>query len=356
MKAIEMKTDVYEKLARVLDLLPGGYPQTKSGIELQILRKIFSLEEALMATKMTGTMEPVDTIAARANLSEEETEEKLKAMGKRGIVWGSRASGMWKFRLAPFILGFYEATMYVGDHELAHLCEQYFNEGGMAGLMRPEPAFMRAVPAQQALKTEVILPYDDIRALILQSKSFELRDCVCRKQQDLAGKRKCDFPLRVCLAFLPKEKPMGPISITQEEALKVLDQTEDVGLVHCVRNVATGVYAVCNCCGCCCGILRGITEFGIESSVARANYYAVVDPDECNGCGVCEDRCQVNACSVDTVAKIDLAKCIGCGLCVTGCSNEAVTLELRPDAEIIHPPENYAAWEQQRLGNRGLLK
>ena len=99
----------------------------------------------------------------------------------------------------------------------------------------------------------------------------------------------------------------------------------------------------------------GISRFGIENSVAKANYYASVDPDQCDGCGICEDRCQVNACSVDGVATIDLNKCIGCGLCVTTCPTEAVALNLKPDAEIIHPPENYDAWEQQRLHNRGLL-
>jgi len=64
----------------------------------------------------------------------------------------------------------------------------------------------------------------------------------------------------------------------------------------------------------------------------------------------------VNACSVDEVSVIDLTKCIGCGICVTGCPNEAMKLELRPDAEIIHPPDNYKVWEQQRVENRGLSK
>jgi ferredoxin len=57
----------------------------------------------------------------------------------------------------------------------------------------------------------------------------------------------------------------------------------------------------------------------------------------------------------DDVSVIDLTKCLGCGLCVTGCPNEAVKLNLRPDAEIIHPPENYKVWEQERLRSRGLL-
>ena len=352
-----MNKDTYEQLAQALDLLPGGFPRTESGVELQILSKVFSPEEALLASNMTGTSETVDDMASRVELPEEEVVVKLKAMLEKGIIWGYQRDGVWKFRLAPYIVGIYERLLNVMDHELAHLCEQYWSEGGGAGIMRYQPALHRVVPAQQALKTEVILPYDDIKPLLLQAKSFEVLDCICRKQQDLVGNRKCDFPLRVCLNFSPMERPEGKYTVTQEEALRVLDQAEEIGLVHSVSNVTRGVFYVCNCCGCCCGILRGITEFGLEHSMARANYYAVVDPEECAGCGTCEDRCQVGACSVeDGVSVIDLAKCIGCGLCVTGCPNEAVKLELRPDAEIIAPPESYKVWEQERLRNRGLLK
>ena len=351
-----MNTDAYEQLARALDLLPGGFPRTKSGVELEILKKIFSPEEALVASNMTGNSETADLIAGRANQPLEEIERKIKQLLNRRIIWGSNKDGTWRFRLAPFLVGFYEEQWHAMDHELAHLCEQYLKEGGAQGIMSPEPALHRVVPAQQAVKTEFILPYDDIRPLILQAKWFELRDCICRRQQDLVGNRKCDFPLNVCLNFSVKERPVGPHNITQEEALKVLDKTEEIGLVHTVSNIARGIFYVCNCCGCCCSILRGITQFGIQQSVAKANYYAVVDPEQCAACGICEERCQVNACSVDEVATIDLAKCIGCGLCVTGCPNDAVKLSLRPDAEIIHPPENYKAWEQQRLRNRGLLK
>ena len=351
-----MKTDAYEKLASALDRLPGAFPRTKSGVELQILKKIFSPEEAPLASNLTGASETVDAISERANLPKEETEKRLKSMLKKGIIWGRKSNEIWRFRLAPFIVGFYEEQWSAMDHELAHLFEQYWNEGGLEGIMRPKPAINRVVPAQQALKTEVILPYDDIKPLIQQAKCFELRGCICRKQQDLVGSRKCDFPLNVCFNFSMTERPTGPHDITREEALKILDQAEEIGLVHTVNNVANGIFYVCNCCGCCCGIMRGITQLGIEGSIARANYYAVVDSEQCNGCGICEDRCQVKACTVDDIALINLAKCIGCGLCVTGCPIEAVRLKLRPDAEIIRPPENYKVWEQERLRNRGLLR
>lgn len=350
-----MENDAYEQLAGALDLLPGGFPRTESGVELLILKKVFLPEEAMLASNMTGTGEIADAIAGRVSLPGDEVVERLKAMVRRGIIWGSRKDGALKFRLAPFIVGIWEEQWDVLDHELAHLCEHYFNEGGIAGIMRPGPSVNRVVPAQQAIKTEFILPYDDIRTMLLQAKHFGLRDCICRKQQELVDTRKCDFPLNLCLNFSMAERRAGPHDITQEEALRVLDQAEEIGLVHTVNNVVKGVYYVCNCCGCCCGILRGITQFGIENSVARANYYAVVDPDLCNACGICEDRCQVSACSVSDVATIDLTKCLGCGICVTGCSMEAMRLELRPDAEMVHPPEDYKAWEEQRLRNRGLL-
>jgi len=349
-------SDAYEKLAQALDLLPGAFPRTESGIELQILKRIFLPEEAHLASNMSGASETADIIANRAGQPEAEVETALKAMARRGIIWASKKDGVRYFRLSPFIVGIWEEQWEDMDHDLAHMCEHYFMEGGIEGIMRPSPSVNRVVPAQQAIKTEMILPYDDIKALLMQAKRFGVRDCICRKQQDLTDKRKCDFPMNVCLNFTTAEGPPRPHDISREEALKVLDQAEEIGLVHTVNNVVKGVYYVCNCCGCCCGILRGITEFGIENSVAKANYYAVVDQDLCTICGICEDRCQVGACSVDDVAAIDLAKCIGCGICVTGCPSEAMGLVLRPDAEIIHPPENLRDWEEQRLRNRGLVK
>jgi ferredoxin len=116
-----------------------------------------------------------------------------------------------------------------------------------------------------------------------------------------------------------------------------------------------GIGYVCNCCGCCCGILRGINEWGIENSVAHSNYYAVIDPNECVGCGTCRKRCQVHAISEqNSVSVVDVERCIGCGLCATGCPNGAAKLERKPENKIVNPPTNFTAWEHERLHNRGL--
>ena len=41
-----MRDDIYRKLANVLDTLPNGFPATESGLEIELLEKIFTPEEA----------------------------------------------------------------------------------------------------------------------------------------------------------------------------------------------------------------------------------------------------------------------------------------------------------------------
>jgi len=345
----------YERLATALNKLPNSFPRTKSNIEITLLKKIFLPEEANLAGQLSGTREPVGIIAKRIGLTETETMNRLKAMLERGFVWGDPGEG--SFRLAPFVVGIYESQLERMDHELAHLFEEYLDQGGIE-IMRPQPAIHRVIPAQNATKTEWILPYDKLRELLISCNTFRVRDCICRKQQDLVGTRKCAFPLHVELIFYTgRESPNLPVPpfVTKEEALAVLDKTEKIGLVHTVSNVAEGVYYVCNCCGCCCGILRGITEFGIEKSVAAANYYSVIDPDKCQGCGTCIERCQMHAVSAhEEIAVVNRAKCIGCGLCVTGCPANVARLERKAEEEIVNPPKDFAAWEHERLVNRGM--
>jgi ferredoxin len=345
---------VYEQLAKALDGLPNGFPRTPSNVEIQVLKKILSPEEAKLAGQLKGSMEPVDVIAKRIGLSAEETRQKLTGMAKRGLVWHYDKDGELFFRLAPFVVGIYEAQLESMDHELAHLVEEYLANGGAAGIMKPQPAIHRVIPAQKAVKSEWILPYDDVKAILLKSKTFRLRDCVCRKQQDLIA-RKCTFPLRTCLSFSSLESPSNPYTISKKEALDFLDKAEEMGLVHTVSNVMKGIGYVCNCCGCCCGILRGINEWGIQNSVAYANYYAAIDRDECVGCGTCRERCQVHAIfEQNGISVVDTKRCIGCGLCATGCPNGAAELKRKPENEIVNPPRDFATWEHERMHNRGL--
>jgi ferredoxin len=43
----------------------------------------------------------------------------------------------------------------------------------------------------------------------------------------------------------------------------------------------------------------------------------------------------------EDVPEVDLDRCIGCGVCATGCSEEAISLEERPDIPV--PPVDQKA-------------
>ena len=344
-----MQNYVYEKLASALNKLPNGFPRTPSNVEIEVLKKIFLEEEASIASQLNISMESVETIAKRVGLPIKETETQLLKMSKKGLLWSNKKENKLYFRLAPFIVGIYESQRETMNHELAHLIEDYFADGGAVGIMKPQPALHRVVPAQKALKSEWILPYDDVRAILLKSKTFRLVDCICRVQQNYVGRR-CEFPLRTCLTFSTSERQPSENHISKEEALDFLDKAEEIGLVHTVSNVMNGLGYICNCCGCCCGILRGINDWGIENSVADANYYAEIEANKCSGCGKCRNRCQVHAISEKGgVSVVNHKKCIGCGLCVTVCPSGAARLERKSESEIVNPPVNFEAWEHKRL-------
>ena len=50
--------------------------------------------------------------------------------------------------------------------------------------MGPQPALHRVLPAAGTVKAEAILPYDDVRALLLEEKTFTVNECICRLQQE----------------------------------------------------------------------------------------------------------------------------------------------------------------------------
>jgi NAD-dependent dihydropyrimidine dehydrogenase PreA subunit len=56
---------------------------------------------------------------------------------------------------------------------------------------------------------------------------------------------------------------------------------------------------------------------------------AVVDQDECTGCGVCAEVCPTGAIAVEDVARIEPSACTGCAQCVPECPQGAISITKR---------------------------
>lgn len=353
-----MTNDVYRRLAKRVDEIPNGFPATESGVELKLLAKMFTPDEARLAGVMKLRPENALAIADRAGVDEKVALDHLNAMARKGLISVARKDDGPAFSLRPFIVGFYEEWLPRMDEEFASLFEQYYLET-RAGILSPGPSVHRVIPVDTAIPFEVeIFPYESAGALLENAKSWGVRDCICRVQKAMIG-QPCDHPIENCIIFAPVENAFEQSedirSLTKEEAFAVLREAEEAGLVHSSGNYRTGNMYICNCCTCSCGIMRGIAEFGIRTAMAHSAFHAVVDAEECVGCGKCLARCQFGALSlVDGTAHVDPDRCAGCGLCVTTCAVQALRLERTPDDATERPPGTILRWMKNKADARGI--
>lgn len=355
-----MNDDSFSRLADALDALPNGFPRMPSGVEIRLLQKCFTHEEAELASHMTREYETAGEIAGRAAISEAGAKEMLEGLLPRRLVNQRLAERQEEYRLGPFIIGWWEAMMerLSGDREYAELTEQYFAEGGGDRIMSPRPGILGVVPVRGSLKPELLQPYDDIDAHFARYERFGVTECVCRIDRNLLGSR-CRKPVTRCgFVGLPPQTPLSEHVLSREQALKLFDELEQTGHVHLgfYGFIATAespqFVGSCNCCGDCCGILRAVTEMGLEEGPQRSNYRAVLNADNCIACGICIEQCQVNAITEgkdEAPPAIDRAKCIGCGLCVVRCSGEAIELVPVTSEEWFVVPSSFEEWEERRL-------
>jgi heterodisulfide reductase subunit A-like polyferredoxin len=145
-------------------------------------------------------------------------------------------------------------------------------------------------------------------------------------------------------------------AMTKDEALATLQRAADAGLVHSVSNNQKGLHYICNCCTCSCGILRGMAEVGIANVVAHSSYVNQVDDLLCNGCETCLDYCQFDALAMGegAIVQVDTVRCVGCGVCVPQCPNDALGMVLRPEGDLVLPPETIKEWGVKRAADRGI--
>jgi len=352
-----MSTEVYERLREQLDQYSVGFPATESGAEIRLLKKLFTEEEAGMYLDLSLMLETPEAVAARTGRNTEEVAALLGRMADKGLIFRGRKAGAAQYGAVPFVVGWYEFQLNTMDRELAELFEEYFSGGFTEKSMQHSPP-LRVIPVNRSIPVSwQVAPYEDIRAIIKQKDVISLADCICRVQQRLLDKG-CDKPLEVCFQFGSHahyyvEKGMARY-ITHEEALRVVDQCDEAGLVPQPFN-AQNPGGFCNCCGDCCGQLRALRMHPRPSELVASAYYAAVDPELCAACGICQERCQMAAISTDAddIASVDRNRCIGCGLCVTTCPSEALQLQVKPESERVAPPATARDTFMQMAQQRG---
>ncbi|NDJ55334.1 MAG: 4Fe-4S dicluster domain-containing protein [Chloroflexi bacterium] len=340
-----MTSDLYQRLAKHLDSLPGGYPATESGVELRILRRLFTPEEAALALHLALIPEDARVIGHRAGLSSGEAATMLQAMERKGLLYSDHSNpDAPKYYAMQFAVGIFEFQVGKIDAELAKDLAEYLPVALNTDDWQKVPQ-LRTVPIGASIDPGLaVMPYERAIDLMSSQTTFGVAPCVCRQKAEIAG-HACDKPSETCLTagssaeFYIRNGLAREIS--KEEALALLEQAEATGLILQPGNARNAEF-MCMCCGCCCAALTTIKQRPDPASIVSTPFRASVDWDRCDGCGTCLERCQMDAISFDTgVAEIIEQRCIGCGLCVSTCPQEAVHLERKPAAEQSYVPHSF---------------
>ncbi len=335
-----MAEDIYEKLAQHLDNLPAGYTRTESGVEMRILRRLFTPEEAELTLHLTLLSEEPRVVARRARKPVEEVAERLEEMAQKGLIYSSHRPGRTpRYAIHQFVIGFWEGQVDRLTPELVRDFEEYLPMFADLELWGQVPQ-LRTIPIGASVDaTTAVMPYERAEEFVRSHSAIAIANCICRQEKRLLGEG-CDKPLESCMTFGSAARHYVQIGrgrfISQDEAMSVLKRADEAGLVLQPTN-AKEISVICMCCGCCCGVLQTVKRHPKPATIVASPFVAALDAELCNGCGVCETRCQMEAVRLDgDTAALDLDRCIGCGLCVTTCPTGALTLQRKPDSEQPH--------------------
>ncbi len=331
-----MSTDVYTRLREFMDTLPAGFPATPTGVEIKILKKLFTPEQAVLAMKLGKEAEEVSAIAARIGMDDAELARKLEEMAQQGLIFRTRDKDRVSYQACQFIVGVYEFQLNRLDEEFCKLFEEYLPHIGTT-LMALKTKQLRVIPVESAVEAgPTVASYNRIRELVKEQEIISLMQCICRKERGLLGKP-CAKPQETCLGF----GDFGRFfidnhlarAISTDEALRTLDLAEEAGLVLNPSNTQKLEW-ICCCCTCCCPTLKFVKMMPRPVDFVRSYYHAAIDADLCIGCGECLERCRMAAIKeVADSAKMIEGRCIGCGLCVSACPVEAISLKPKPGME-----------------------
>ena len=359
-----MKTQdfVFRMLAHKFNLSYMPVVVTDGMVEL--MKDFYSPEEAWLLLLMPLMPVSAKTIARLQFKNPAKVEKMLQDMVRRGLLIEFTDDGVQKSQMAPFIPGVVEMTLMKGEdtpesRRYAKKMHDLLEESNSRILDKIDAmgsSFARVIPVNQGLANEnQTLPYEDVRSIIEGARTFAITHCHCRTQKFLADEKVCDAPRDVCMSldfaadFLIRAG-IGR-SVDRKTMLEKLDLAEKHNLVHMSDNSRSGFTFVCNCCGCCCGILTATTKLGRNAPVIKSSLIAEWDSKKCKDCGKCTRVCQVKGLSqINQVTIFSEERCLGCGECISTCPEKALRLIPREDWE--EPEKTYGHMVADTMARR----
>jgi len=312
-----------------------------------ILKKLIPPEEGRMLLELPLS---VSEFSEKYQMGLEEAEQKLEEFANKGVSIPLTKEGVLRYFCVSNVIQVHDATIHGAlnknyssiPFEIIEMWKNFRETEWfeMLKMMEKLPAANhgRCIPSWSTVKDDPgLTDIENLRTIVKNAPAIAVVDCPCRWLQVQEGT--CDKPTFTCLSLTKGsvkyilDRNIGK-ELTIDEAYELLDECESAGLIPTAGGPAGQPRQLCMCNVPECIILRGQVMYGYDLW-NRSRFDAVVDPDKCEGCETCVDRCQMDAIHMkDDVAKIDIEKCFGCGACVVTCPEKALSMKL------VRPIEN----------------
>ena len=362
-----MDEKLWKKAAKIIVRASGNPLIQANETLIEILQTLLNEEEAALILNFRKPILSFQEIKEKTGMDESKLMRLLNSLMDNGIVMDAPIpnSDEMEYRLLPPVPDTFEYSL-VGFNrsaeqkdKLSKLFERMFKEAteltqtnyeGLLPIFKDKmPIFARIIPVEKEMTVpmEKVLPLHEASKIIDKQDIISLSECPCKLQRSLLGD-----PCKVatdrfrCMHFGNMgryfiEHNIGK-SISREEAKIILQEAEEDGLVHKTFHddfdFEKSENSICNCCKCCC-ILFQTYYRGIFAFHTITYYLAQMDDEKCVGCGVCVEKCPIEALSlIDGISHTDEQKCIGCGVCVHHCPEDARSLIRTGQREIYLPP------------------
>ena len=122
-----------------------------------------------------------------------------------------------------------------------------------------------------------------------------------------------------------------------------MTRIEAAGLVHKAfhnkNDITKEENSICNCHPAYCDAFRLWRE-GAFPILTSCFYLSQINEEACIGCGTCEEKCPVQAITLNDndKAEVNEEQCIGCGVCAHFCPEDAISLKAGQRRVFVPPP------------------
>jgi Na+-translocating ferredoxin:NAD+ oxidoreductase subunit B len=357
-------TESYRKLAE-------RYGVAGSEPFIKVLKALITPEEGEILLELPNPLTLAE-LAGKVSIEPTRLQKMLDDMARRGVVRLVNNG----YTLPPHIMLMCHGTQNKNDEVDRLWTDFFFKEWryiiaeqshkrrltGMWSTHRIVPA-LQALAASPHIPPEQILWYENYEVMFRRSKMILFIPCSCRTQH-----RQCSNKMDLCVHVIldddknehlldgilqrwPHLKPL-----TYREAMDEMYAAEDAGLGHLSLNYRR-LEEACNWCECCCRVVNPLIHAGLDYDLmdpTKSRFQAGINPDLCNGCQTCLERCIFGAVEMVKVAgskkmkaRVIEKKCMGCGLCVYTCPQKAIKFD------IVRPPEHIPDITQEQVFSWG---